>query len=374
MQINFEKLFADYMAANQKVWVHDRALSVGASEAFGCLRQAWFKKRGPEFHAVDSRGIAIQNSDGSLVPAYPADKDAEDSWGATERGNIIEEHFVVPAVNGHLPGKAALLYAGNKQKTFHVGKNSATPDGIIVGLDDDALAGYGIPSLGGTGCIMLEIKSIDPRVNLHEEKTIHRGQTQVQMGIVRETTKYKPNYAVILYVDASFLDKIKVFVVEYDASVWAAAQLRANKVYATEDPALLPAEGKIDKACDFCKFKTACAYVTTGAIPDDNKAMQKDAGLAADFDPLMERYKAAQIAAKLAEANLERLKVEVKESLQDSGTRKLSPKDKRWNLSWYSQAGRKTLNRDRLEEALGDLEPFMDEGDPFDVLRVTFAE
>jgi hypothetical protein len=370
MQLDFNAIFAEHVAATQKVWAHDRKESVGASEAFGCIRHTWFKKRAHEL----TRNLEINGAIG-VVPRYPMDDDAEDSWGASRRGDILEEHYVVPAIRDHLPGRAKLLFCGQNQKTMFQGHNSATPDGIIVGLDADALAVYGIPDIGAD-CIMLEIKSIDPRVSLHEEKAIHRGQTQVQMGIVRETTDFKPNFAVILYVDASFLDHIRVFVIPYDEEAWTAAKTRATRVFTVDDPAEMLPEGKVDKTCEYCEFQTSCAYVTTGAIPPENKSLAKDAALAADFEEPMANLRVLQQAAKDANKALEEAKLAIKDDLRRAGIRKIGPKDKRWTLSWYSQAGQKSLDRAQIMEALGvdDLESYCKEGDPFDVLRVSFSD
>lgn len=354
-QLDFAAIFQSYIDANKKVWAHDRTQTVGASEAFACIRQVWFKKVGGQY-------------------GFEADvSDDEPDWGATERGNILEEHHVVPAVRDHLPGTAKLLLAGNQQKTLFQGKNSATPDGVIVGLTKDALKVYGIEDIG-SDCIMFEIKSVDPRVRLDSEKDIHRGQTQVQMGLVRATTMFRPNFAVILYVDASFLSKMKVFVVPYDEDAWESAKVRANMVYTTTNPIELQAEGKIDNACTFCDFKRACAMVTTGNIPDDN-SKQVDDAIRERLQPFLDDYRSLQKAAKTSAHDFEVVKASLKAELLDIGTKKASAKGL-WNVSWYGQKGQRTLDRAAVAEAFGieDWDPFLKEGDPFDVMRVTFTD
>lgn len=351
MKLDFAKIFADYVAATQKKWAHDRSKSVGASEAFGCLRATWFKKRGSEF-------------------GFTPDEDAKESWGATRRGDLIENYHVVPAVSGHLP-TGRLLYAGEDQETLFAGYNSATPDGIIAGLDRDALADYGIPDIK-SDCIMLEIKSIDPRVNLRREKDIHRGQTQVQMGLVRETTDFRPHYAVILYIDASFFDDMDIFVVEFDPEVWSAGKLRAETVFTVSDPAEIMPEGKIGGDCEHCKFTSACALVTTGSIPKD-RAKELEQETIAEFEPLMAEYQEAQDAAKAAEKRFEEAKAAIKAQLLVADSKRV--KGKGWSVSWYSQNGRKTLDTEKLKEALGveTLDDYTSVGDPFDVVRVTIS-
>jgi CRISPR/Cas system-associated exonuclease Cas4 (RecB family) len=256
--IDFIEAYDEFVKANQKVWGHDRSKSVGASEAFGCLRKTWFSKNGAS-----------------------KDPDHKDSWGALERGNIIENHFAEPAITWFLEtfyNDARLIWGGANQQTLSApdAPLTATPDGLVINADDDALALYGIPSLGGTGCFNFEIKSIDPRVNLKEEKAIHRGQVQVQMGTTRETTEYRPNYAVIVYLDASFLDDIEIFVVPFDQKTYDIAKERARSVYEIKNVAEIFPEGKVDGGCEYCPFKIACAQASGKATPTDGDANQKN--------------------------------------------------------------------------------------------------
>ena len=244
--LNFADIFSDFIEQNQKVWAHDRSESVGASEVFGCERLAWFKRFG------EASGFAV-------------DEDYEQDWGATKRGDILEEHFVVPAIRDHLPGTAKLILAGGKQVTFFHGHNSATPDGIILNLERDALKLYGVEDIGPSGCVTFEIKSIDPRVSLHQEKDIHFGQVQTQMGIIRAETEYKPDYAIIIYVDASFLSRIKVFAIKFDERVWTESKRRATRIMTTTDPVQMSPEGKIDGGCKFCPWTTACTNASCTA-------------------------------------------------------------------------------------------------------------
>lgn len=352
--LNFKDIFSGFIDANQKEWAHDRSESVGASEVFGCERQAWFKRFGEKNKFV-------------------VDYDYEPDWGATKRGDLLEEHFVVPAIRDHLPGAAKLIIAGRQQKTLFHGYNSATPDGIILGLDADALSMYGVEDIGPSKCVVFEIKTIDPRVSLLQEKDIHFGQVQTQIGIIRETTEYKPDYAIIIYVDASFLSRIKVFKIEYEPAVWKAAQARATKIMTTEKAVDMSPEGKIDGGCKFCPWTSSCALVTTGSIPSDNskKATQETI---AQLNPFIERYKEVAKAKKEAEANFEDLKMQVKEALLRLGTRKLKNAG-RWSATWYQQAGQKRIDHAKLKEALGieDLEEYKTQGDPFDVLKITLT-
>jgi hypothetical protein len=116
-------------------------------------------------------------------------------------------------VQAILPENATLLYAGEEQETLRKGRLSATPDGLAIGLDRDALAELGVEDII-TGDLLIEFKSFDPRANPTEPKPIHAGQVQVQFGLVHELTDYRPEYAIIVYMNASFLSDIRVFVIK----------------------------------------------------------------------------------------------------------------------------------------------------------------
>lgn len=355
--LDFERGFDAWVKAHEKEWAHDRSKSLGASEAFGCLRKAWFKKHDAE-----------------------KDPDYEQSWGALRRGDMIENHFVAPAMTWFMENMtkdAVLMWAGDQQKTLMDpdAPLSATPDGLVVYADDDALANYGIPSLGGTECFNLEIKSIDPRVNLKEEKAIHRGQTIVQMGLTRKTTKWRPNYAVILYIDCSFFDDIEVFVVPYDQKTFEVAELRAKQTYDTKDPKELMAEGKIDGTCQYCEFKGACAAVNERAIPAKGTEASNAKGtppkILQEFEALARRERVAAAAAKAAEAEKKTASEALKQWFRDTGVRTASTIDGtiKASISWTK--GRKTVDVAAMRADGLPVEDYEKQGDGHDRLSVS---
>jgi len=347
--LDFEAMFKAYIADSQKVWAHDRSSTLGASEVFGCIRKGWFSKRGAEF-------------------GFEKDEDYEETWGATRRGDIIENHFVVPALD-YLPKGVKALFAGADQQTLVQGKNSATPDGLLTNLKRNALAKYGVEDIGSS-CVTLEIKSIDPRVGLREEKAIHHGQTQVQMGLIRELTPHKPNYAVILYVDASFLDNIKVFVVKFEERLWNTAKKRAANVWAIDDPSKLTPEGKFDGSCEYCPFKRSCALVTTGAIPTSDVKKGKHVDLEdALMTKLIQEYDAAKAAHAKTEYAFELAKQAIKERMQALRENRVSGS---WGkASWVRIPGRKTIDAKKMAEDHGiDIAAYETEGTPYDKLTI----
>lgn len=354
-ELDFKQGFDDYIAAHQKTWKHDRKKSVGASEIFACLRKAWFGKH-----------------DAPIDPGH------KESWGAMERGNLIEEYHVEPAIRWYLESKfpeggARLTMGGKRQRTLidTVNQISATPDGLVIGADDDALAKYGIPSLGGSGCFNFEIKSIDPRVNLKEEKAVHRGQTIVQMGLTREKMMYKPNYAVIVYVDASFLDDIDVFVVPFDQRTYDAAKERGRRVYDTKDPAEIMPEGKLDGSCQYCKYTHACARASREATPTDGEATASNLppALMDEVEKLLIEERAAKKAAVDAEKAHKTLQEQLKEWLREIGVKRVIAGDIKASITWNK--GRKSFDRKAAEADGLDLSKYDKEGEGFDTLRVT---
>jgi len=162
--LDFKEILNNYMVTNQKVWVHDRSKTLGASEVFGCIRKAFFTKT-----------------------SAPKDPDYKDSWGATERGNIIEDHFLVPAFQEHTPGDVEAIGLGDEQETLIDGLLSATPDGLLINLEKNALTKYGIADIE-SDCAILEFKSIDPRITLLEAKAITRGKYKPKWGLSEKTS------------------------------------------------------------------------------------------------------------------------------------------------------------------------------------------
>lgn len=349
--LDFQDMFESYRKTKEKTWAHDRSKTVGASEIFGCIRKGWLEK-----HKADH--------------GFDRDSDEGDSWGAAFRGDILEEHYVNPALLHATPEGCKLLMVGENQVTLIDGLNSATPDGLLVGLPRDALAKYGVNDIK-SNCIMIEIKSIDPRFNLMEEKAIHHGQCQQQMGIIRAKTKWRPYYAVILYVDASFLDQITVFVVKYEEGKYKAAKKRADIIMNETDPSLLRPEGIIAGGCQYCKWTKACATISKTSIPT-TKDKELDM---ADQEKLLDMA----IELKEIEAQAKELEAEVKERKQDIKD-ELIRLNQRWfkvegqgivvDGKWGTQKGRETLDSKALEESGIDLTPFKKRGEDFETFKI----
>ncbi len=351
--INFEKMFHLFSESNEKEWKYDRNESVGASEAFDCIRKTHFKK---------------------FPEDYEPDDDHVQDWGAAKRGDIIENHFAVPATVASLPEGSELIYAGEDQDTLRKGRLSATPDGLAIDLPKDALAQLGIDDIE-SDCVVIEYKSFDPRANVTQAKEIHAGQTQVQMGLIHELTEYRPEYAVVIYFNASWLSDIRPYVVKRDPKIYEAAKSRAKQVFAVEKASDLMAEGKISGACSLCEFTMECAYATGEATPkvkkkiDDNEVVERLAILAA-------RQKELSVVAKDAEKDRKLVDEEIKELLRNNETKGFTDDFISISLSWCT--GKTSLDTLALAADLQangmKIEDYQKEGNGYERLTVKLKE
>lgn len=362
-----EDLFDEHVASNQKTWKQDRRLTVGASECFGCIRKNWFTKRGDEF--------GVQK-----------DSYYEESWGAMERGNIIENHYIVPALEEGLKRRGLkLIMAGDGQDTIIDGIHSATLDGLIIPEDGGFLPAnfleyYGVDpkDFAEQDSLVVEMKSFDPRLTLQHEKSIHRGQTQMQMGLIREQTEYNPEYAILIYVNASWLDDIRIFVIPYEDSVYRIGRERNEKVFGIDDAGLFAPEGKLDDMCQYCPFQDACAAVTEKRVPSARKALTKaeielqDKEMLDGLRPLVLKRNDVKQKVKELEAELEEYNEAIRQNLIEHGTSRAVAPD--FKATYTYQKGRKQLSKEKMIERGLDPEEFMVEGNGFEKLTVTVAK
>jgi CRISPR/Cas system-associated exonuclease Cas4 (RecB family) len=329
-----------YVENNQKnLGPHDRTTTVGSSEIGQCERRVWFTK-------------AEKTELGSTFQRNP---DYVDSWGARLRGDLVENHLFVPAIKAHF-GKNALLL-GKKQKTFVDGCISATPDCLVLWNDQ----------------ILIEFKSVDPRVKLDEPKPEHVYQVQVQMGIMHAKSKYRPMYAILAYVNASFMDEITEFQIDYDPDIYARAQVRAMKIMTASSHHELQPEGWIAgaKECEYCPFTDACGRARQ-EVPKQ-VIVPADAQFVAEMSDMAKRYATLNNQMTILEEDKRRVQNEIKERLREKGQRKIDGDGVM--ISWAEVKGRELYDHAAIREVLAnygsDIEEFKREGTPGDRLTVT---
>lgn len=344
MKISLKEWLASYGTGLKKTWAHDRSNTVGASEVGQCIRKVWFGK----------------------VDADP-DGDYVNQWGAALRGTLIEEHYWVPGLRAALPDEIELLYAGEEQRTLVDGYLSATPDGLLVGPIDDGLRHLGVKDIGAS--LAVECKSIDPRVGIQQEKPEHSFQTQVQLGLLRFGTPYRPTHALISYTDASFFDDVREFVVRFDPRIYQAAKERARRIMMAEEAVELEPEGRLagGEECKYCAFKRRCAEITIGSIPDDAES-QLGANALSELQALRDEERALAEQLEQAELAHNTIKEGIKQFLRANGVRKA--KTEGWSITWFSVKGREFVDTKAAEASGIDLSAFKRIGDPSDRLLV----
>jgi CRISPR/Cas system-associated exonuclease Cas4 (RecB family) len=326
-----------YVTENQRPFTHDRTKTIGSSEIGQCARKLWFLK-----HA------------GEKDQAYV------DRWGAQQRGNLIEVLWTKALRD--FAGRGKLHFAGRYQRTFFDDRSplSATPDGILE-LDGEEL--------------LLECKSIDPRAKIERIKPEHEAQVQVAMGILNSTTRYRPQQALVSYIDASFLDEVREFRVPYDAEVFENLRARANAIMAGNSADAIRPEGVIagGQECEYCPFRSSCSALRAEAVPERNGG--RDA-LTAEQMALLRRlaYERQHHAAAIETIEQQKRQAEqaIKDILRAAETRRVE--DEFVRIVWSALKGRPSWDWPKLRAAAAkiglDLAEFETVGNPSDRLEV----
>jgi hypothetical protein len=346
---------ASYANATARVF-EDRAQSVGASEVGQCGRQVfWLKNEDDPAHSA------------------PRDSDYEDTWGARTRGSIFETHFWEPALRQRFGDN--LLYAGANQRTLTSEFLSATPDGLLIELPRDALASLGITDIGSDHSLLVECKTADPRAAFDAVKPEHAFQAQCQLGLVRELTKHRPDYALISYSDASFWNEGREFAVKFNEAVFINAKARARRIMTATAAEELPPEGWIagGRECRYCPFTRACGR-QRHAVPGQTDS-KPDPQFIAEIADLARAAKQQESESDAANTKLRQLQHEIRERLRSHGLRRIEGDGVA--VTWGSVKGRQSFDMKGIRQAAAaagiDLTRFETVGDPTDrlVIRLT---
>lgn len=331
-----------YVKANQKdMGPHDRTRTVGGSEIGQCERKVWA-------HKMEGLKWGVER-----------DPDYVENWGAQWRGQIIEKHFLVPAIKAIYPHTIGL---GEDQQTLVDGLISATPDCFVLDRRSEFL---------------IEFKSIDPRVRLQEPKPEHVYQVQVQMGILHARTKRRPRYAILAYVDASFLNEITEFQIDYDPDVYQRAKIRAGKILGALTMHELKPEGWIagGKECEYCAFTRACGIART-AVPADDAIEPADPQLVAEISDMAKQLKVVEALLSSYEEDKRELQNDIKERMREKGLKRVVGEGV--SITWTAVKGRDSWDMLPLLGAASDagveVETFKKPGEPGDRLTVTLKK
>lgn len=341
-------VLSKHMESLQRVF-KDRHLTVGASEIGLCARLVWYVKHHPSAKAING----------------------EESFGASHRGNMIEAHTVVPALRRHYG--ANILYSGKDQRTFVSGVNSATPDGMLINQPKDLLAEFGVKDIGKARCILVEIKSIDPRIQLRGPKANHARQANQQLGIIREQGEWLPEYCLLMYVNASFLDDVTEFVIKFDAELYERQKKRAAMILDAKTAREMKPEGWIKggKECDTCQFADACTELRS-AVPGESEK-KADPQFVAEIKELAFAERDLDTRASELEEKQREIQLQIKDRLREKDLRGIKEPD--ITVSWYPVKPRITYDMEALRHdasAAGfNVTPYEKVGNPGDGLRIT---
>lgn len=337
-----------YAATKVRTFGSDRSQTLGASEVGQCARKMfWLKNEGD--------------------PALAARRDPEyvDTWGARMRGIVYEDHFWVPAMRARFRDR--LMFAGAEQDTLASGFLSATPDGMITRLTPAEKKEIGTEA----DCVLIECKTADPRTNLAEAKPANVFQTHVQMGLMRECTRYQPDHAIISYTDTSFWNEVKEFTVRFDPQIYLVAQERARMVMTALGVNETKPEGWFagGSECRWCPFTNACG-IERRNLPFADEPV--DEQFRAEMIDMARDYRQSERERDLAEAVLRKLQDNIKERLREKGVRKIPGV-----LTWSTVKGRVSYDNRAIRETLQkhgvDIEKFSTVGEPTDRLAIQIA-
>jgi hypothetical protein len=351
----------DWLTKRETGFAHDRSKTIGASEIGQCARKVWFEKK---------KGKS----------AYRADY--HPPLGAAFRGDILEDHYttkvIAAAVAKQLGPPAELIWAGQEnQMTIKADawKLSATPDGLIINAPRNALANYGVEDILGD-CLLTEVKSFDPRIlEATLPKPEHIDQLNTQLGLLRKDGSYLPAFGILVYVNASFVDDIRIFPVQFDKFAFDNQVRRALAIMNAEKAEALRPEGLVagGKECAYCPFSHICL----GFVP----SMPKTKG-AIDFDTADPAYK-NKVRSTVASLDMIRNHIKhwesaeaeavarLKEAMILGNMRAASGKltdGRAFDIKWTKAPGRETLLKDKIIKRLEEI------GDnPDDYIKRGFA-
>lgn len=333
------KLCAAGVAQQKKTWSgHDRDATIGASEIGSCARMQVLRKQG-----------------------HPHDADFVEDYGALERGNAIEAWFIermqAELERGYEAGEHSieLLWATDSGQTTLVrGAQSVTPDGIFASHKAEIQLDNGQT----VKCLLNEVKSIDPRPyeRLVKPKFNHVQQVIQGMDLVRELTEFKPDWAVITYINASFLSQQKSFFIPFSQSKADGLRRRAEMInYAKEIP---EPEGHMYETgdCDYCPFKKACELMRFGDMPKAERGgvSQADADTVVAAARRLTSAKSALVEAEENKITAERELVDLMSKLRTS---KLQHGDV--SVSVWTQAAPPSIDVKAMRDAGIDVDAYL---------------
>jgi hypothetical protein len=366
-----------------------------ASEATNCIRQLSFNKLS-EHQSKDWDLVMTDDQFSMLV----ASQSATSPDGYFQRGHNIEA-WIVEQLQAGAAENEKFIFLGDDQVSFYdeVTRVSGTPDGIFYDVETKEMW-------------LLEFKSVGSQV--YSARSNHINQTQVNMGLIEAiSVNDKPGTgdvllalleeagvelvdgrlpdwsgAMLLYVQSSNYFDQKEFHYDYDDGLaYATAVKRAKQLFSGDEeqinqlrrPSSLVAEGVAQNKCAFCDHKKACAHlikIMEGeeaaremlaehipmALPDFKSTKTKSALVKMALD-----YVEADIEIKDRQKAQKQIKDEVSAFVlvDCSGKLEMECSEGVGKIMVRENAGRTTLDKDKLGQAGIDLDQYEKVGKPF---------
>lgn len=280
----------------------DRTKTIGASDIGRCARAVRYAKLGT-----------------------PVDDGYQDTNGFAERGNGMEDAYTAPLLTYWVEQHGGVMkYAtqGNQQ-TLATNLISATPDGVAVGVSRTILAPYGVPDIGPSRCLVVEMKSISPLYSKKKlPKAAHVPQVYQQLLLTRSAVfketcpttgevtdhSYQPEYGVVVYVNSDDWWDIEAFPVKWDDARGEGLLKRAWRIMGAKDPNELSPEGKVDggSECRTCAYSGRCLGYSAWLQPFEvSPKDKKEKAAIAKLATQIAKKEAAAVAVKVSKAKLE---------------------------------------------------------------------
>ena len=218
---------------------------------------------------------------------------------------------------------------------------------------------------------MCEIKSFDSRMNLHEEKFIHRGQTTMQLGHVRTLTEFKPVYSLLLYINANDYTDIRPFVIKFDEAAYTLGKKRSDIVFNATDVNKVPPEGRYTDQCRYCDFTQECKGAELRAYP--SSLSNYTSNEVAVIRGLADAYDTSRNDLKEAETRKGEVAETIKTTLAEMKTRGMEGPD--FKVTYTKIDGKESVDKPALiafiESHGAKYDDFLKTGQDFTKLTVT---
>tara|TARA_R110000824_G_scaffold78999_1_gene199148 strand:- start:518 stop:1102 length:585 start_codon:yes stop_codon:yes gene_type:complete len=192
----------------------------------------------------------------------------------------------------------------------------------------------------------------------------------MHLTYIKSDTKYAPKVALLVYINASFLNQMKVFKVEVDTGIAQHLETRANSVWDFSPTNLPMPEGKMEggKECMYCAWKKQCQGMEVDLIPDTINSNYVE-GVEHRIRDLAIQRKELHAATKSDTVELKKLDQDIMEALREADTRKVSGD---WGtVTAFSAKGPSRYSLPLFEDKGLDPKDFQISGDYSSRLKIT---